>query len=351
MGVGPGRSLRAVLAGSLVFGSVVVGGAVAASATTPTIVNCYADGNLQAAITAASPGATLIVHGTCTGNFTIGDNLTLQGWGALSGTGTGGSVLTITSGTVSVNNLTIENADTGGVGGGIDNFGTLTVTNSTLSDNTGGDGGGIFNSGTLTVNNSTVSGNAASYYGGGIWNNAALTLTNSTVSGNTAGFGGGGGIYNGSTLTVTNSTVSGNTASYYGGGIFNNGTVTQPSTDRNGVSINGNTSGGNGGGIDNEGGTVTLPNATVNRNGAMFGGGVYNDGGSTFRSSDTSVNHNTATSDGGGIYNNYGTVNLSTSVSVNSDTAVADGGGIYSTVVLSVPSGDVKDDIPDNLVE
>ena len=70
----------------------------------------------------------------------------------------------------------------------------------------------------------------------------------------------------------------------------------------------------------------------------MFGGGVYNDGGSTFSSSDTSVNHNTATGDGAGIYNNGGSVNLSSSVSVNSNTADADGGGIYSTVVLSVPS-------------
>lgn len=60
--------------------------------------------------------------------------------------------------------------------------------------------------------------------GGGIYNWGTLILQNSTVSGNSAhegeaGSGGGGGIYNGGTLTVENSTVSGNSAAV-GGGMF-----------------------------------------------------------------------------------------------------------------------------------
>ena len=78
-------------------------------------------------------------------------------------------MLTITSGTVSLNNLTIENGD----------------------DTSGVFGGGIFNDGTLTLTNSTVSGNTATYYGGGIYNYGTVTLTNSTVSGNSANWGGG----------------------------------------------------------------------------------------------------------------------------------------------------------------
>ncbi len=341
-----------------------------------TTVNCNAGGNLQTAISNAPPGSTLIVHGTCTGNFTIGENLTLQGSGTLSGTGFGGEpVLTISSGTVSLNNLTIENGS-GVYGGGISNQGTLTVTNSTVKKNIAyWGGGGIYNQGTvtvanstlsgnsadsgggiwsyfgstLTVTNSTVSGNTAPYVGGGILSDTMLTLTGSTVSGNTGGTGGGGGIFNYTgTSTITNSTVSGNTAPGNGGGIWNNGTVTQPSTDSGGVSINGNTSSGNGGGIYNQG-TVNLPDAAVNRNSAVNGGGVYNDGGGTFTVTNTSVKNNTATSDGGGIYNNGGTLSLSTSVSVNSNTAVS-GGGIYSTVVLSVPAGVVRFNIPDNIV-
>ena len=164
-----GRSLRAVLAGSLVLGTVVVGttivGAVPASATTPTIVNCNVPGvSLQTAINDAALAATLVVHGTCTGNFTISQNLTLQGSGTLSGTGSNGPVLIINNGIVAVNNLTIKNGDNTSVdaGGGIFNdrhtdphehhrvgqqhrlrrshlqrYGaTLTLTNSTLSGNT-----------------------------------------------------------------------------------------------------------------------------------------------------------------------------------------------------------------------
>ncbi len=43
-------------------------------------------------------------------------------------------------------------------GGGIDNAGTLMVTNSTLYDNSANDGGGIDNAGTLTVTNPTFAG-------------------------------------------------------------------------------------------------------------------------------------------------------------------------------------------------
>ena len=90
------------------------------------------------------------------------------------------------------------------------------------------------NGGQLQVTYSTLSGNAASGFnaiGGGIWNTknlpfggvgalSTLTLTNSTLSNNSAPIGGG--IYNGaSTLNATFSTISGNSASSGGGGILN----------------------------------------------------------------------------------------------------------------------------------
>jgi predicted outer membrane repeat protein len=366
-------------------GSLLGFGVGPAGAT--TIVNCPS-GNLQEAINADVTDATIIVHGTCIGNFAISESLTLQGSGTLNGAGTG-TVLTINAGTVSLKNLTIEDGNsfnaggivngnplTGAGGGALsvtnstvsDNLyggiatygGTLSVTNSTVSDNpapyTAGytfAGGGIASSlATTTVRNSTVSDNSGYLVGGGIAAvGGTLSVTNSTVSDN-SGAAYGGGIYNDSTLTLSNSEVLNNTATDVGGGIFNytGATVTQPSTDKGGVSINGNTSGGNGGGIDNEG-TVTFYNAAVNKNTAVDGGGIYNDAGSTLSLSDTSVNHNTASSYGGGIYNNGGAVSLTTSVSINSNTADTDGGGIYSTVVLSVPSGDVEHNHPDNTVD
>ena len=88
-----------------------------------------------------------------------------------------------------------------GYGGGIENAGTLALTNSTVSGNAAG---GIENFGTLALTNSTVSGN----FGVGIWTGGGpLTLTNSTVSGNTQF-----GIVNpegSGKVTLTNSTVSG----------------------------------------------------------------------------------------------------------------------------------------------
>ena len=153
--------------------------------------------------------------------------------------------------------------------GGIDNFGTLTLTNSTVSGNTAGDdGGGISNSnnGTVTLTNSTVSGNTAGDNGGGINNNGTMTLTNSTASGNTAQFGGG--IDNDGTMTLTNSTVSGNAASIDGGGIDNFGTVTLTNS-----TASGNLAGSRGGGISNSAtGIVMLVQSLLSGNTASTDG-------------------------------------------------------------------------------
>ena len=108
-------------------------------------------------------------------------------------------------------------------GSGILNNGTLTMTNSTVSNKPGN---GIANGGTLTMTGCTVSGNRGDVLAGGIDNGGTVTMTNSTVSGNTGVFGG---IGNGGTLTMANSTVSGNLAhdpENEASGISNAGTLT-----------------------------------------------------------------------------------------------------------------------------
>jgi hypothetical protein len=112
--------------------------------------------------------------------------------------------------------LTIQDGNAAfSFGGGILNYGALTLGNSTLDGNTAYNGGGIFNQGTLAVSNVTLSGNSASF-GGGINNVARLTLQSVTVSGNSASFGGG--LYNlngfptPSPLTLESTIVAGNTA-------------------------------------------------------------------------------------------------------------------------------------------
>ena len=100
----------------------------------------------------------------------------------------GAGVLRQTGGaTFNLNKLTIANGHVAdNSGGGIQNVGTLPVTNCTFLDNSTEDyGGGISNTGRATVSNSTFSGNSA-YDGGGICNTGRTTVSNSTFVGNSA---------------------------------------------------------------------------------------------------------------------------------------------------------------------
>jgi fibronectin-binding autotransporter adhesin len=152
----------------------------------------------------------------------ISQNVTITGLGASNLAISGNKqseVFAVASGaTVSISGLTIENGNAAsGVGGGIENVGTLTVNDSTLSGNSASEGGGIYNDGTLTVSDSTFADNSASEAGAGIYNTNILTVSDSILSDNSAK--NGGGIGNDHTLTVSNSTFAGNSASNDGGGI------------------------------------------------------------------------------------------------------------------------------------
>ncbi len=149
-------------------------------------------------------------------------SLTFDCCAILSNTATGAAgIRNFYLGTMVLTNVAIEgNAGRYGTGGAV-NYGTLTLSASTVSGNTGADVGGIGNVGSLTVSNSTVYGNT----GTGVQNSAYLTLTNSTISGNTVGDRGGG-VYNRGTATLTNSTVSRNASGRLGGGLFNTGDLT-----------------------------------------------------------------------------------------------------------------------------
>ena len=136
-------------------------------------------------------------------------------------------------------------------GGGIDNAGTLTVTNSTITDNNAIDaagiayGGGIYNTGTATLTDVTVAGNHAGEStgggnGGGIYNTGTMTVTDCTFFGNNTvrqvpvdkpPAARAAAIYNDGTVSLTATTVSSNVALYQGGGIANfPGTLTLADT-------------------------------------------------------------------------------------------------------------------------
>ncbi len=124
-------------------------------------------------------------------NVTISNGNTFpdgsQGFGGFP---RGGGGVYNRQGVVDINNSTlVDNFGTFN-GGGILNFGIMTITNSTLSHNGAEDGGGIFNQGTMAVNNATIVGNtkinpANPVQGNGIFNGGSLTLNQTLVSGNT----------------------------------------------------------------------------------------------------------------------------------------------------------------------
>jgi predicted outer membrane repeat protein len=143
------------------------------------------------------------------------DGLTIRGGGG-GGLLEGGAINNRDGGVVTVTNSVITDNDAGDFGGAIDNRGTMTIINSTISNNTSFGAGGIANrpQGTLVMVDSTVSGNSSRSAGGGIAAQGTTVLLNTTISNNN-----GGGIYVQGTTMLLNTTVSNNDATE-GGGIF-----------------------------------------------------------------------------------------------------------------------------------
>ena len=177
-------------------------------------------------------------------------------------------VLSITGGTVNLNDVTITGGFTTGDGGGIRvDFGaTLNLSASTVTGNaTGGsgDGGGVANYGTTNISDSTISANRGRY--GGVINSTAdrLTITGSTIAGNVA-TDDGGGVSNFGVANLANVTISGNSTDKDGGGVYN-GSGDTIMIDHS--TIFGNSAGGSvtaGGGIFNEStGAATLNHTIV----------------------------------------------------------------------------------------
>ncbi|MFZ0418604.1 MAG: choice-of-anchor Q domain-containing protein [Candidatus Sulfotelmatobacter sp.] len=266
---------------------------------------------------AASGDSVRVAPATYTENLTISISLTVLGAYASTTIIDGGAVNTVVtiSGTsaqqVILSGLTIRNGYNQNYGGGIVNFGTLTVNNSIITANSANyGGGGIENFTTLTINHSTITGSNLSDQdgsGGAILNWAVLTINQSAISGNSAGEGPG--IYSGccgltSTVTTINdSTISGNSGTW-GGGIY----ITSGTGAINNSTITGNSATDGGGGIISYG-TLTINNATISGNSSAAGAGFFqvtNYGGSaTFQNSIVAENSGgNCLTNPNGIYSN-----------------------------------------------
>ena len=235
---------------------------------------------------------------------------------------------------------------------------TIAVENNVISPYSYAEGGGIYlnDNGTHTLTNCSITGNtassASSANGSGVYitGSGTNTLTNCSITGNTASstssyaYGGGVCICDG-TNTLTNCSITGNKAS-----------STSTSTSDSDVSADG-------GGVYIIGGTNTLENCSITENTASgstnttsrangFGGGVSLFGGTNTLES-CSITRNTASSssssdaEGGGVYIERGTNTLLGTMNITGNTVKK---GSYSsdnnlyfkknyTVALSNSSG------------
>ncbi len=165
-------------------------------------------------------------------------------------------------------------------------------------------GGGILNFGTLTLTRSFIF-NSRGYAGGGIYNylNAKLTVVQSSIGVNTAAAGGGGGILNAGSVNLIDSIVASNATSASGGGIANAGTLIAVNS-----TISENSADQNGGGIwtiPSSSAQVSLFNVTVtsnqadhDANGSGTGGGIFNSSGGTVMFKNTILAGNSETAPG-----------------------------------------------------
>jgi len=208
----------------------VVSISVQASILTITNTNDNGPGSLRQALVNANVGDTIDATGIngvitlITGELLVNRSVTINGPGAdllaVDGNAAGVVFQVMSTGPVTISDLTIKNGHAGS-GGGIFNggVGTLTIINSALSGNTADFGGGVYNGGSLNIVNSTISGNTANTEGAGVYNPVTVTIINSTFSDNASKIAGG--VFNTGTLVITNSTITNNTSMFLAGGVVN----------------------------------------------------------------------------------------------------------------------------------
>lgn len=343
-----------------------------------TIDNCTIQNNKT---TEVSKNGTDVSVGAGGGVYISNSGVIIRDSTIQSNTGTrGGGVYVEKGSTVDVKDSNIdkniatdvpsdEPNSNKGLGGGIYSFdSTLTVTGGTISGNEakgstsliisndgelssstlGNGGGGIeAQGGSLTVKDSTISNNNAQGNGGGIFSAEGneLNISGSTIQGNKAD--NGGGIHMGeardtsktpSKATITDTKILENEAigSGEGGGVYVGG----PRADATlkGCTVANNKAVSTGGGIAAKLGTVTLDDTTVENNQAVNGGGLFHLGiavpGSLTLQNGSIIRNNTASSMGGGLFL-WGNVGLKSVNSEISGNKALYGAGIAASQYLA----------------
>lgn len=284
----PCRHINAVIQRAQAGDTINIGaGTFNESLTVTKSLTLSGQGAAKTFVEGLSGGPALVVGGYTASSYnpTGGlilrvSNVSFKGGNAASAPstilpGAGGGVF-IGYGSVSMTDVDVE-ANHALNCGGIANQAVLTLVrvsvanNSTSSTGVTAGGGGICNWGTLTITDSTVAGNQTPANGGGIYNVDSLSLLRSTISSNQAGMAGGGLLSATGSLNVSDSSVSGNQALLGGGVALDNNDQAKLERD----TLAGNHAQTVGGAIANMHGTsLSLTNVTLSGNRASAGGGI-----------------------------------------------------------------------------
>ncbi|HEV8089936.1 MAG TPA: choice-of-anchor Q domain-containing protein [Actinomycetota bacterium] len=277
--------------------------ATRASADSRT-VDCSKDPSaLQPAIDVAAPGDVLRIVGTCTGTFTISQDLTLFA-GTLDAEGAGTTV-TVTGGEVLLRNTSVTGGEgSRGGGSGIVNAGNLTLSGTIVTGNHGDGASAVRNTGVLRVIHSSIVSNGGSA-------DDVVGVSN-----------------DGGRMDVRYSAVSQNSST----GIINDA---GGRADVLGTRIDHDGTGGSAGtgGVANLDGKVSLSHSTVSENAASGGssGGVYN--AATLRVIDSTVANNRtgdAANVGAGLVNDAGASMSIMSSTISGNNSDAGGAGVLA---------------------
>jgi hypothetical protein len=276
-----------------------------------------------------------IENSTISGNIATGDSggvHVYRGTGTIKNSkisdNTGGGVFVSDSSLFTLQNSTIERNKGTGVrfyGEEESNDGTFTMNSCTIDGNTnteelGAGGGVLVGRGTLTMTDSTISNNSASFGGGvNIGDSGAVTMKGtSTISGNTATassvYGiviGGGGVcvFLDGTFTMESGTISGNKAT--AGGAVGGGVLVFEKFEMKGGTISGNTAASHGGGVYVKALNDTMTNGDQSME--VTSSGIFTMSGGTIHGSNAaSTLKNTAGGQGAAVYVHNGSPKEST---------------------------------------
>ena len=185
------------------------------------------------------------------------------------------------SGALPVSMISLEiTGGSGTNGGGIANYGVLTVADSFIHGCSAGYGAGIYNGGgNLILSGTTLAENSSSGQGGGLYNSGTLMMTACGIFRNGA-YSGAGIFHHSGTADLTNSVLYENSSVYNGGGIYA-GSGTMVLTN---CTVTANEAGEfySGGGIYSAARNVFLYNSLVIQNTAGASGDIRRSSGSLF---------------------------------------------------------------------